>query len=233
MSTTHDDLTAGPDIAPIEPAPAPPTRQPAPRSPRHIVFFMLGAGVVATTLLAIGAVVADDFSSGMGKAIGSTMAMFGYGLLALIGTYRYERRPSPRLAYVSVLTACAGLATAVLSIWAGNSDNLVKLAWVGFIVAFAISHASVLQARRRPVDPRSVALLVSATQVLIALAAALLCVLVIMIEDVGEGFARALVTVLLIDVMLNVLVPIVRRTIRPRAESISAEYDAPSMDVPS
>ena len=187
-------------------------------TPRRIIFMMLAAGVVATTLLAIVAVMTGDVSEGLGKAIGSIVAMFIYGVITIVGTHRMEKRLSASLANPSVVAAVAGLATAVIAIWAEDSINAVKLAWVGFFIAFATAHASYLQARRRSHDPRVIRLLVTATQIFIAFAAAMLCAFVIAIEDAGWGFGQAIVIVLLLDAMLNVLVPIVRRMI-PTADS--------------
>jgi hypothetical protein len=187
--------------------------------PRQIVFLMLAIGVTATTAMAIWALIFGDFGEGMYKAMGSTAAMFAYGLLALIGSYRFDRRPSPTLARASVVTAMLGLATSVIAIWAGDSENAVKLAWVGFIIAFATAHASFLQARRRPNDHSVVRGLVTLTQGFIALAATMLCVLVIAFEDAGDGFVTVVSIVLLLDVMLNVLVPLVRRAI-PGAQHV-------------
>lgn len=189
---------------------------------RRVIFLALAAGVVATTLLAIVAVATGDFSEGLGKAIGSTTAMFVYCVMAIVGTHRMEKRLSASLANPSVLAAIAGLVTAAIAIWSGESINAIKLAWVGFIVAFATAHASYLQARRRVGDPRVVRLVVTATQWFIAIAAAMLCILVIAIEDIGEGFAQALTIVLLIDVMLNVLVPIIRRVVPAFSPAIPA-----------
>jgi hypothetical protein len=139
--------------------------------------------------------------------------MFVYCVMAIVGTHRLDKRLSQSLANPSVLAAIAGLITAVIAIWSGESFNAVKLGSVGFIVAFATAHASYLQAGRRAGDPRIVRLVVTATQCFIAIAAAMLCILVIAIEDIGEGFGRALAIVLLLDVMLNVLIPIVRRVV--------------------
>ncbi len=190
--------------------------QPRPSS-RQLVFLMLAGGIVVSTVLAIVGVLTGEFSEALGKAFGSSSACFAYGFLALAGTHRMAQRQSATLAKASVAASVGGLATAVLAIWAGDSVGLVKLAWVGFIVAFATAHASFLQARRRETDHGSVRTLVTATQVFVAIAATMLCVLVVAIEDVGEGFGRTLAVVLLIDVMFNVLVPIVRRAIRVAA----------------
>jgi hypothetical protein len=178
---------------------------------RHLTFVTLGVGVVLTTFLAVAGIVFGDFGEGLGKAIASSMALFAYGLLALIGgVYRYERRPSPTLANASVITAIFGLGLGVIAIWTDFSVTAYKFAWVGFIVAFATAHASFLQARRRSNDPRLVGAVLLTTNIFIALAACLLSIFVLAIEDVGKGFAILVVSVLLIDLMLNVLVPIAR-----------------------
>jgi hypothetical protein len=52
--------------------------------------------------------------------------------------------------------------------------------------------------------------LLTATNVFIAIAACLLSIAVLAIEDVGVGFGTLLASVFLIDLMFNVLVPIAR-----------------------
>ena len=186
-----------------------------PRPPaRQVVFLMLAGSIVAATSLAIIGILTGECGEAMGRAFGSTAACFAYGFLALVGTYRIGQRRTATLANASVVASVIGLGTSVLAIWAEDSANLGKLATVGFIAAFATAHASFLQARRRETDHSVVRKLVSATHVFIAIAAIMLCILVVSIEDVGEGFGRTLAIVLLIDMMLNVLVPIVRRAIR-------------------
>lgn len=182
---------------------------------RRMTLITLGAGVVLTTFLAVAGIVFGDLGEGLGKAIASSMALFAYGLLTLIGgVYRYEHRPSTTLANASVITAIFGLFLGVIAIWTDFSLTAYKFAWVGFIVAFATAHASLLQARRQSGDSQFVRGLLTATNLFIAFAAFMLSVFVLAIEDVGRGFITAVASILLIDLMLNVLVPIAR-SVRP------------------
>jgi hypothetical protein len=215
------EATSYRELPMTDPADAEPEPMASPMSGRQlrpaaqqVVFLMLAGSVVMTTAVAIFGILTGDFGEAMGKAFASAGACFTYGVLALVGTYRMGQRRTASLAKASVVASSIGLGTSVLAIWAGDSANLWKLATVGFIGAFATAHASFLQARRRETDHGVVRKLVTATQVFIAIAAIMLSILIVSIGSTGEGFLSTLAIVLLIDMMLNVLVPIVRRAIR-------------------
>jgi hypothetical protein len=178
---------------------------------RRIAFIALAVAIAVAGLLAVVGLITGDVSDGLVDAWAATGAIIGFSLLALIGTYRQERRPDSLLPKLSVAAAAFGLATALTVIWLSSSDGVAKLSIIGLIVAFATSHASLLEARRRPTDTSLVCGLVTATLGFVALAALLLCITVATIEDTGPGFGRLVAIVLVLDVMLNALVPIVRR----------------------
>lgn len=180
---------------------------------KRLFVRALVASLCATAALAIGILLLGDFEKTPLRILATTALISLYSLFALPAGVLLDRRRLVPLAWTVIGLAAGGFLLALALVWGAGGDALGKL--VVTVTAFGGAGAqfAMLTARRRADDSAPVRRLYG----LAAGAAALLALLISIaawaeIED--ETYYRALGAVAVVNVLLAVLQPVLRRSAR-------------------
>jgi hypothetical protein len=188
---------------------------------RQTILLTLIVAVLATAAVAIVALISGEFAHAAGKIVVSFWAVIGFALLALAGTWRTETVPRPRLESFTIACAFFGIVTSLVTIWVSHAGLIARAYTAAWVFAFAAAHASLLVATRRPDDVRAVRAMMTATLVLIAVAASLISLL-LLTGTSGGAIVTITMNVLVLDGTATVLVFLLRKFLTPVAQATSA-----------
>jgi hypothetical protein len=183
-------------------------------SPKRGILLTLIMAVLATAAIAIVALITGEFGEAAAKSVISLWSVIWFALLALAGTWRTEIVPRPRLESFTIACALFGIVTSLVTIWVSHSGLIARAYTVAWVLAFATAHASLLLGTRRPDDAGAVRAMMTATLVLIAIAASLISLL--LLAGISGGvIVTIILIVLVLDVTANVLVFLLRKFLAP------------------
>ena len=178
-------------------------------------FLLCAAGLFAIGVLAFG-----HFGKREGQIIGTTAILAGCALLALPAVALVERRSLRAVAVANAVTSALAAVAGVVAVW-WSGDLQGRLSGTAVVVAVASTQAAALAARRDPRDSRLVRALFAASLVTAAVAATMI-VTTIWAEIDTSGYARALGSVVILDVVVVALQPLLAR-LRPPEEHFALE----------
>jgi hypothetical protein len=171
--------------------------------------------------------------------IGTTALLSGFSLLGLPGAALLDQGRAIALGWASLILAAAGLTYSLALLWA-ESDRGWQLLVAIVAFAGAAAQASGTTARRRADDPRSVNVLY-----LTGLAGAVILASLISIAAWQEieraSYYRILGALAVADLLVVLLQPILRRTVRPdrpapaegEAHAFTCTLDVRPIELPS
>jgi hypothetical protein len=179
---------------------------------RLLVRVVVGA-LVATAAAAVAALLAGDFGDTQLRIVLTTGAVSAYGLLALPAGFLLERRRLAALAQANLLAVGLAFALVLYLIWA-EWDDAGETAWKSVAVATTaagvLAQASAALSRRQEDDTPAIRRLTVASVVAAAVLGAMI-VVALLAEVDRVGYYRALGAVAVVDVLLLVLPPVLRR----------------------
>jgi hypothetical protein len=150
--------------------------------------------------------------------LATTAAMFVYSLTGLAGATLTSKRSDSVLGGATLVASAIGLLLMVILIWAssggGDTDTLARTAFGLLVIALSCAQASLLQERRRDSDGASVATVTTATQVTVAIVAAMIVLPLVNDDSPGDAYWRFLGIVAVLDLLGVLLLPILRRVER-------------------
>ena len=186
----------------------------------RLVIFSLSATAVLGIISVLWAGLGETGTKILGSAIAADAASF----LALCCTGRVTSAWRRAIQVTGILSACLGLVTGIYLIWwGGNGGGLGEIVGrataVLFILAAASAHASVLLRLR---SHGRLARAVAAGTVICTAAAAELIANYALIPDFdpGNGYAKALAVILILDVLGTILTLLLRRFGPPRDDAV-------------
>jgi hypothetical protein len=188
----------------------------------RLVIFSL----TATAVLGIAGVLWSGLGETGTKILGSAIAADAASFLALCCTGRVTSAWQRAVQVTGTVSACLGLLAGVYLIWWGASASgpgaaIWRAAAVLFVLAVASAHASLLL-RLRP-HGRLARAVVTGTVICTAAAAELIANYALVPNfDPGNGYAKALAVILILDVLGTILILLLRRFGPPRAEAVPA-----------
>lgn len=182
-------------------------------TPRAVLQRVVIATLCVTAAWAIIALLAGDFGATQGRILLTTTALGAYGLLGLPAGLLLERRRLVWLAWLDALLAALGFLLALNLIWA-QWDDPAEAAWKSLVAvtaaAGAAAQAAAAQLRRRESDTPAIRQLVAAGVIAVVSLATLISAAALWEID-DPGYYRFLGAVAVLDVLLLVLVPVLRR----------------------
>jgi hypothetical protein len=193
--------------------------------PKHVrlrrpLLALVALALCATALLAIVALVAGHFGSFEARVVLSTSALGVYGLLALPAGLLHERGHLRALAAADAALSAGALVVALFAIWGRLDEGPGPATWKTLLVlsllAVATTQTAAVELRRRPDDPRTIRTL-ALVAAFAAYGDAVLGSLAGVIEISSGAFYRFLAAVAIVDGLMLVLVPLVRRAARSGA----------------
>lgn len=180
-------------------------------SRRRLLLLGVAALLCASALLAIGILLLGRFGRTEGRILGTTALLAGYALVSLPAAMLFDRRRLTGLATAIVVLAVAAAALATWATWSNNpGESLGKSVGTATIVLVATVQTAALELRRGARDPGSVRILFAASIGLAALVATLLTI-ALWSNDVGSAYARALGSLVVLDLLVAALQPILAR----------------------
>jgi peptidoglycan/LPS O-acetylase OafA/YrhL len=203
------------------------------------------ASLCLTAAAAIVALVSGDFGDTQLRVILTTTAVSLYGLLALPAGVLLDRERMRVLAYAVIALSVLGFVLFMNIVWI-EWDDSGEVAWKSTLVvsvaAGALAQIAASQSRRRADDSPAIEWLTLASS-----GAALLLAAMVSIAALAEiddaGYYRALGAVAVLDVLLLILPPVLRRgrastaegaqRVRLVVEADAAVADALAKDVES
>jgi hypothetical protein len=181
-------------------------------------LFLIAAitSLCVTALVAIGVLLAGSFDDTTGQILATTALIGGYSLLSLPAGMLLDRRRAIPLAWVVVALSAAGLLGAGLLVWEVVADSEPGWKTVGVITAVALagSQIAATTGRRRPDDPPACDRLYRASIGTGVAFVSLICVAIL--AEVGDDtFYRILGAVTVLNLLVVLLQPAVRRLAAP------------------
>jgi hypothetical protein len=200
----------------------------------RIVIFSL----LATAVLGIVAVLWTGLGETGMKILASAVAADVASFLALCCTGRVNSAWPRVIQVTGILSACLGLATSLCLIWwepadAGPAEAIGRATGVLFILAAASAHACLVLPLQS--HGRLARVVVTGTVICNAAAAELIANYVLVPNfDPGNGYAKALTVILILDVLGTILALLVHRLGPPPAgaEPPGTPARSPSPDPP-
>ncbi len=188
---------------------------------RKVFLTVVVTGLCATALVAIVALVGGGFGDLQARIILTTTALALYALCGMPAGLLLERRRARGLAFVDAALAAAAFVFALMGIWWSFDEGPPASVWKPWLVlslfAAASAQTAALELRRRPDDPPSLRPLTLLAACAAYLEASLGSAAAIWRID-GSAFYRALGVVGVIDALLIVLIPVLRRGARRAVE---------------
>jgi MFS family permease len=192
---------------------------------KRLFLIALISSLSGTALLAIGVLLFGSFGDTAGKILATTALLGAFSLLALPAGMLLDQRRAEALAWTSLFLAGLGLLGALVLVWeiVEDSDGAWR-AVVGIAtLALGAAQMSATTARLRPDDGFGTVRLYRASIGTGVAFVALVCVaLALEIED--ESYYRVLGAVAVLNLLIVLLQPFVRRLTHTRArEDVQAE----------
>ena len=187
---------------------------------RRPLLAVVALALCMTALLAIVDLIAGHFGRFEARVVLSTSALGLYGLLALPAGLLHERGHRRGLAAADAVLAAGAFVVALYAIWGNLDEGPGPGTWKALLVlsllAVATTQTAAVEVRRRPDDPRAIGRLAGVAAVA-AYGDAILGSLAGVLEISSGGFYRFLAAVAVVDGLMLVLVPLVRRAARSAA----------------
>jgi hypothetical protein len=178
---------------------------------KRLLLVAALASVSATAAIAIVVLLFGDFGETAARILGTTLAISLYSLIARPGTVLSEQRRAQPLAFATIGIAAVGLVTSLVAIWiAEGSETTWRVAGTVTAGGFAAAQAAALTSRRRGADSEWVRRVYAAALAAVVLLAVLASV-AIWAEIDEERFYRGVAAVAVLDLLLVVLQPLIRR----------------------
>jgi hypothetical protein len=186
--------------------------------PKRVLLILVVVALCVTALVAIVALVVGELDDTGARVLATTAAMFVYSLTGLVGATLTSKRSGSVLGGATLLASAIGLLLMVILIWAssggGDTDTLARAAFGLLVIALSCAQASLLQERRRERDGAAVAMVTTATQVTVAIVAAMIVLPLVNDDGPGDAYWRFLGIVAVLDLLGVLLLPILRRVER-------------------
>jgi hypothetical protein len=184
---------------------------------RRPLLAVVALALCAAALLAIVALVSGHFGSLEARVVLTTTALGVYGLLALPAGLLRERGHLRALAAADAGLSAGAFVVALYALWTRFDEGPGPATWKTLLVlsllAVATAQTAAVEVRRRPDDPRIIRTLALVAAVA-AYADAVLGSIAGVIEISSGAFYRFLGAVAVVDGLMLVLVPLVRRAAR-------------------
>jgi len=184
---------------------------------RRLVSRALVAGLCASALVAVIALLSGSFDDTHWRVIGSSLGFSVFTSTAAAGA-ALRSRSHAGLRALGTATVAASLASLVLlfgALWVDDTEWL----WSGFgiagLAALWTSHASLMLGALRPGDTPVVRTLTQISALTLGIETAVgVGALLELITDVGDAAPRVLAALIVVTVLTTALAPILRRTQR-------------------
>lgn len=187
-------------------------------SKRVLLLAAIGS-LSVTAALAIGILLLGDFGDTEGRILATTFGIGVASLLALPGAQLLDQQRGVPLAWATVALAVAAFLMFELALWPEDvGEETWKAFGTVFVFAVATTQIAALTSRMGPRDPASVSRAYEVSVGLVLLLA-LLATFAIWQEVDDETFYRALAALAVLNVLLVVVQPLLRRLAGPVASA--------------
>lgn len=178
---------------------------------RGILLWVAAVALAATGIAGVVVLLSGNESDTSGRILGTTAALAGASLLAIPGAVLFDRMRALLLARSTVGLAGVNLLLVLIMIWGvEDSDALGKLSACAIAAALACTQTAALVATRRGGERPAVRRLFLAATVVVVIVAAMGALGAVAEVD-DEAFWRIFGAFSVIDVVLVLMRPIVRR----------------------
>jgi hypothetical protein len=183
---------------------------------RLVLWLTVGA-LVLSALFAIGGLLGGDFGEGEARILLAVLSIWAFALSFLAGVRAAAsvERAARLSGLATQVLAAASLvfSLALIAVWDGLDEAVVRGFWTVVIVTGSSTHTSFLLGWKRD-DPPVRLVVVASLGVLAVLTALLLALSIGVIDDVGHGYARAIGVFAVLLTLGDLLLPVLGR-LRP------------------
>jgi hypothetical protein len=198
---------------------------------RKLLLSAIVGALCLTAAIAVVVLLSGHFDDTSWRILGTTSAISFFGLLGVPVGMLVERGRAVILARVTGALTLAAFVLTLAMIWRHWSDGVGKTWGVVLTLALAGAQASVVEARRRDTDTRTIALLVGASM-LTGTLLAVLGIAAILLEIDSGTYYRGLGAVAVLDVLLVALVAVLRRGEGPIGRPYRIRVDGELIEAP-
>jgi hypothetical protein len=194
---------------------------------RRLVFRALVAGLCASALVAVVALLTGSFDDTHWRVIGSSLGFSIFTSTAAAGAALRTRSHAGlrALGTATVVASLSALVLLIAALWIDESDG--EWLWRGFgvtgLAALWTSHASLMLGALRPSDSPLVRSLSQISAFTLGIETAVgVCAVLGVITEVGEVAPRVLAALIVVTVLTTALAPLLRRMQSTAAPSHAA-----------